>query len=76
MLNKTIFDESMEMLCEIYQREPSKLLLKVYYLVLQNMSDQEFEKSVKIVLETRKYSTFPLPAEILQAIPPKRYNEE
>lgn len=68
MLNETIFDDGMEMLCEIYQREPSKLFLKAYYLVCKNMSDHDFERSIALVLEKRIYNTMPMPAEILQAI--------
>jgi len=75
MLNKTIFNDGIEMLCEIYQREPSKLLLKAYYLVCKNMIDQDFEKSIRLVLEKRIYNTFPMPAEILQAIAANWENE-
>lgn len=73
MLSKEIFNDYMEILCEVYQRKSTKLLLKAYYIALMDMSDKRFERATELVLKNRIYNTFPLPAEILHAI---RFDEE
>jgi Domain of unknown function (DUF6475) len=55
------------MLCEVYNREWTKMLSSAYFLVLQDLTKEEFEKAIKSVLAGRKYSTMPLPADFLEA---------
>jgi hypothetical protein len=68
MLNEKKFNEGMAILCETYQREITKLLLKSYYMALKGMSDTEFEDAIGKTLQTRKYNTLPMPAEIREAV--------
>jgi hypothetical protein len=67
MLNEKKFNEGMAILCETFQREPTKLLLKAYYMALKDMSEIEFEKAIGNLLQGRKYNTLPMPAEIREA---------
>ena len=67
MLSEKQFREGMAILCETFQREPTRLLLKAYYLALKDMSEQEFEKAIGNILQGRKYNTLPMPAEIREA---------
>ena len=62
------FIKPFTLLCEMYNREASQLLMEGYYLVLEAVSKNEFEAAIKQVLANRKYSTLPLPADILEAI--------
>jgi hypothetical protein len=55
----------MALLCEIFQREITDLLLDAYYMVLKNMTDEQFKQSVKMVMENKTFHKLPLPAEIL-----------
>ena len=55
-------------LCETYNREITKGLSTAYYMVLEHLTPDEFQNAVKSVLSGRKYSTLPLPAEILEAV--------
>uniref|UniRef100_A0A6M3J9G8 DUF6475 domain-containing protein n=2 Tax=viral metagenome TaxID=1070528 RepID=A0A6M3J9G8_9ZZZZ len=64
MLNEIKFSEGMSLLCETYQREPSKLLMQAYYMALKDLSDSEFETAIGKVLQDRKFNKMPMPGEI------------
>lgn len=64
MLNKTKFSEGMSLLCETYQREPSKLLMKAYYMALKDLNDTDYEQAIGNVLQDRKFNKMPMPGEI------------
>jgi len=66
MLDETLFTRSMAMLFEMYDRKPSGAIMEGYWLVLQDMSDQEFTSSIKSILSSRTYASLPKPAEILE----------
>lgn len=66
MLSPKLFSQMMAMMCEVYQREQTKALMDIYYLVLQDMSDEDFKSSIVEILKTRKFATLPKPAEILE----------
>lgn len=66
MLNEQLFTRSMAMLFEMYDRKPSGAIMEGYWLVLQDMSDQEFTTSIKSILSSRVYASLPKPAEILE----------
>jgi CBS domain-containing protein len=55
----------MLLLGEIYERQITDAIFEGYYLVLQDMSDDEFVGSIKAILSGRKFASFPKPAEIL-----------
>lgn len=67
-MTKTEFVKPFTLLCEMYNREASHLLMEGYYLVLSELSKEEFESSIKQILSSRKYSTLPLPADLLEAV--------
>ena len=67
-MTKQEFFQPFTLLCEMYNREASQLLAQGYYLVLQDLSKQEFEEAIKQILSSRKYSTLPLPADLLEAV--------
>lgn len=66
MLNEQLFTRSMAMLFEMYDRKPSVAIMEGYWLVLQDMSDQDFTASIKSILSSRVYASLPKPAEILE----------
>lgn len=66
MLNRELFDRTMYMMCEVYNREAKPALINGYWWVLQQMSDDEFKESVRTIMETRKEPSMPKPAEILE----------
>jgi len=66
MLDKKLFIQMMAMLCEIYEREQKESIMDIYYLVLSEMSNDDFKNSIVEILKTRKYATLPKPAEILE----------
>ncbi len=68
MLNKQKFNEGMMILCEQFQRDASEFLLKGYYMVLRNLTDDQFESAVMHILSTKTFNKMPLAAEILEAI--------
>lgn len=52
---------------KMLNREASQFM-EGYYLVLSELSKEEFESSIKQILSSRKYSTLPLPADLLEAV--------
>lgn len=58
------------MLGEMYDRKVSDALMDGYWMVLRDMSDDEFMGSIKAILSGRKYASFPKPAEILDFAKP------
>lgn len=66
--DKKHFGELMAMLGEVFQKEISKPLLRIYFLSLQDFNIREIEKAVSKIIGTRKITgTIPLPAEIREA---------
>lgn len=70
MLNHDKFVHQMLLLGEIYERQITDAIFEGYYLVLQDMSDEEFIGSIKAILSGRKFASFPKPAEILDYAKP------
>jgi Domain of unknown function (DUF6475) len=68
MLSKTTFRNGMATLCEIYEREPTDLLLKAYYATLKILSDEEFTKAVGAVMSNNVFNKLPRPAEIMEMV--------
>lgn len=68
MLDKGKFKEGMSVLCEMFSREPSKFLLQGYYMVLQSLTEEQFERAIENILADRKYNKLPLPAEIKEMV--------
>ena len=56
------------MLCETYNKEANKALMNAYFMVLQDLTIQEFQTAVKSVLATRKFTNLPMPADILEIV--------
>lgn len=70
MLNPDLFSAHMTMLGEMYDRKVSVALMDGYWMVLCDMSDEEFVGSIKAILSGRKFASFPKPAEILDFAKP------
>ncbi len=68
MLDPKKFNEGMAILCEMFDRQATDFLLKGYYMVLKDLSPQEFETAIGYVLESHKFCKMPLPAEIKECI--------
>lgn len=66
MLDRNLFSQMMMMLCEVYNRQQTKPLMEAYYLVLKQMSDDDFKSSMINLLENRTFQALPKPAEILE----------
>lgn len=70
MLNKEIFDKTMYMLGEIYNREITENMLNGYYMVLKTMNDIDFKNAVTSIMSNRTYQSMPKPAEIIEFVRP------
>ena len=67
-MTKSEFLQTFSMLCEVYNREATKMLAEGYYMVLKELDINTFNGAVTQVLSGRKYSTLPLPADLLEAV--------
>ena len=56
------------MLCETYNKQPTKSLASAYFMVLEDLTISEFQTAVKSVLATRKFTNLPMPADILEVV--------
>ena len=56
------------MLCETYNKQPTKSLASAYFMVLEGLTISEFQTAVKSVLATRKFTNLPMPADILEVV--------
>ena len=56
------------MLCETYNKQPTKSLASAYFMVLEDLTISEFQTAVKSVLATRKFTNLPMPADILEIV--------
>ena len=70
MLTQKLFNETMFMLGEIYNREITKNILTGYYMVLRSMDDEDFKSAVASIMSNRTYQSMPKPAEILEYVRP------
>lgn len=68
MLDYRKYAEGMAMLCEIYQRQATDILLRAYYEALRNLSGEQFESACMHVLKTKTFFRFPLPAELIECV--------
>lgn len=67
MKNRKMFTNYMALFSEIFDKEASIALQKVYWQALENYSDLECEEAFKKIVSTSKF--FPKPVEIIAAIP-------
>lgn len=67
-MTKQEFAQTFTILCAAYGKESNKALLAAYYMVLEDLTAQQFQLAIKEVLATRKYTNLPMPADILEAV--------
>ena len=67
-MTKTEFAELFTLLCTTYNKEATKTLMSAYYMVLSELSKEQFQDAIKKMLATRKYTNLPMPADILEAV--------
>ena len=67
-MTKAEFLPTFAMLCEVYNREATKMLAEGYYMVLKDLDIQTLNTAVSTVMSGRIYSTLPLPADLLEAV--------
>lgn len=67
-MTKMEFAKTFAVLAEVYNREVTELLVEAYYIVLNDFTKEQFDYAVKQVLTSRKYSSIPLPADLLEAV--------
>ena len=65
MLNYKLFVENMTGLSEVYGQEVTPAMMKIYYLALQELSDQQFKQAMNYIIQTHKFNCLPKPAEFL-----------
>jgi hypothetical protein len=68
MLSKAKLVEGMTLLCEMVGHEASEFLYRAYYTVLQDLTDEQFEKAVIEALRVQKWSKLPMPGQLLEYI--------
>lgn len=66
MLNYKLFAENITGLAEVFNTEMTDSKLKIYYLALQGLTDNQFIQAVEGVIKTHVYNTMPKPAEFLE----------
>lgn len=69
-MNKNKFEITFLAMCEMYDKEVSKPLTKLYFSVLEaaGLSDEDFQRAVAHVMATHKYASLPKPAEIIECV--------
>lgn len=69
-MNKAKFQTTFLAMCEMYDKEVSKPLTKLYFSVIEaaGLSDEDFQSAVAHVMATHKYASLPKPAEIIECI--------
>ena len=67
-MTKQEFAELFTLLCTTYNKEATKTLMSAYYMVLSELSREQFQDAIKAMLATRKYANLPMPADILEAV--------
>ena len=67
--DKLEFGKIMAVMQKIYisGKPIEKTIVQIYFETLEELTIEQFHRAIKTVLKTKKYSTFPLPAEILEA---------
>ena len=68
MLNKDTFKEMFLLMSEIYEKKFSDGVIKLYYEIVKDMQDEQFEKSIKEILSNRVFNNFPKPAEFREIV--------
>jgi hypothetical protein len=68
--DKAKFAQLMEVLRKIFapKEEPTPLLTEIYFRALSGAPIEAVESAITTIISTRKYSTLPKPAEILELI--------
>jgi hypothetical protein len=70
MLNEELFMKNMVAIGEMYGKPLSPEMLQMYYMVLEEMTDNQFKQAVKVIMRTHVWNTLPKPAEFIEAIKP------
>jgi hypothetical protein len=68
--NKPEFLRLLTAFAENYNKKFSEMSAEIYWNVLKTLTLAEFKKAVNHLATTRTYSTFPLPAEFINAVHP------
>lgn len=66
-LTKQDFAQQFTALCEVYDKEPTKALMEIYFSILQHLDPEVFKQCIMGLLANRVYPSFPKPAEILES---------
>lgn len=53
---------------ELYDKKMSDALYDIYYRALSKFTIDQFDKAIDIIVNTRKYTKFPMPADFNEAI--------
>jgi len=62
------FKEMMAVAGEVFDKQISESLVKIYWQTLKKYSDEQVEKAFGDILTTKTMKIFPLPGELVQAI--------
>jgi len=68
MLDKKVFAENFIILCEIFDKTPTKGLISIYYEVLKKLNNDEFKTAMQNLLSSWSYNYMPKPANFLNAM--------
>ena len=66
MKNEVKFKEYMATLCELYDRQISKLLTDLYWKILEPFTDEQCEEAFKEIISSCRF--FPKPADFREVI--------
>jgi len=73
--NKTEFLNILTHLGEYYNKTLSPNIIEIYWNGLKSLTIDEFKKSVDSVVQSRKYTNFPMIADFLEAVNPPEKTE-
>jgi len=73
MKNEVKFKEYMATLCELYDRQISKLLTDLYWKILEPFTDEQCEEAFKEIIYSCRF--FPKPADFLDVLQGKKQHQ-
>ena len=62
------FKEGSLVLTEMFNKNPSKGFTLMYFETVKHLDAVDWQNSIKVTLQTRKFTNMPLPAEILEHV--------
>ena len=66
-MTRQVFLKYFTAICEVFEKQPSDILVETYYQTLKGLSDEQLAAAVNEIHRTRRFPKLPMPAEFLEA---------